>query len=88
LAHALLGLALANKDDWDGAVAEYREALRLDPNDGLMHLGLGLALWGKGNWDGAITEYREALRLNPNNETEVCLLRKLPFTVSRIPDSL
>ena len=55
-----------NKGDLDGAIAEYREALRLNPNDDEAHFNLGVALGKKGDWDGAIAEYREALRLNPN----------------------
>lgn len=65
--HASLGWALANKGDLDGAVAEYREALRLNPDNGNAHYLLGLALGKKGDWDGAMAECREALRLDPNN---------------------
>ena len=67
-AHANLGVALAKKGDWDGAIAEYREALRLNPDNDIAHANLGAALGNKGDWDGAIAEYREALRLNPNND--------------------
>ena len=51
----------------DGAIAEDREALRLNPNNAAAHASLGVALRNKGDLDGAIAEYREALRLNPNN---------------------
>ena len=47
---------------------EYREALRLNPNDDEAHNNLGIALGNKGDWDGEIAEEREALRLNPNND--------------------
>lgn len=64
-AHLILGRALDDKGDWDGAIAEYREALRLNPNYDTVHNNLGIALGHKGDTDGAIAEYREALRLNP-----------------------
>ena len=63
-AHNNLGVTYLNKQDLDGAIAEFREALRLKP-DTVAHCNLGLALYGKGDFDGAIAEYREALRLNP-----------------------
>jgi tetratricopeptide (TPR) repeat protein len=66
--HFSLGYALAHKGDWDGAIAEYREAVRLNPKNDNAHADLGMALGNKGDWDGAIAEYREALRLNPNND--------------------
>jgi tetratricopeptide (TPR) repeat protein len=68
-AHCVLGVALGHRGDWYGQIAEYREALRLDPdgNKGL-HIGLGLALERKRDWDGAIAEYREALRWYPKKE--------------------
>ena len=44
------------KGDMDGAIAEYREALRLNPNNDMAHYNLGLALEHKGDWDGAMAE--------------------------------
>jgi len=50
----------------DGAIAEYREALRLNPDYALAHYNLGLALRYKGDLDGAIAEFRNATRLQPD----------------------
>ena len=36
-AHVNLGNALDHKGDLDGAIAEYREALRLNPKDVVAH---------------------------------------------------
>src|SRR5713226_8898827 len=66
--HTKRGDELRSKEDWDGAIAEYREALRLKPNNDSAHADLGGALLGKGDFDGAIAEYREALRLNAKND--------------------
>ena len=63
--HLARGDALFAKHDLDGAIAEYRQALRLKPRDAKAHYELGLALKAKGDLDGAISEYREAIRLEP-----------------------
>lgn len=65
--HFKRGDELLSNWNWDGAIAEYREALRLNPNNDRAHQSLGAALGTKGDLDGAIAEEREALRLNPNN---------------------
>ena len=67
LAHVNLGLALKNKCDLDGAVAEYREALRLDPNIARAHNNLGVVLEQNGDRQGALGEYRAAYMLDPKN---------------------
>jgi tetratricopeptide (TPR) repeat protein len=58
-----LGNALGDKGDVDGAIAAYKEALRLKQDYPLAHYNLGNALKAKGRLDEAITEYREALRI-------------------------
>lgn len=59
-----LGAALADNGDVDGAIREYREAIRIDPKNPDVHFNLGNALM-KQDLDSAILEFREALRLNP-----------------------
>jgi len=69
-----LGFALNEKHDVDGAIAEYREALRLNPGFAAAHNNLGSAYRDKHDVDGAIAEFREALRLEPNlTKTQVNL---------------
>ena len=65
-AHHRLGSALYAKGQYEGAIAEYREAIRLNPDLALAHNGLGSALCAKGQYDAAIAEYRKAIRLNPD----------------------
>jgi tetratricopeptide (TPR) repeat protein len=50
----------------DGAVAEYREAIRLKSDYAAAHGNLGAALGAKGDRDGAIAEFREAIRIDNN----------------------
>src|SRR5262245_61745008 len=61
------GIQRNNIVDLDGALAEYRTALRLAPNDVRAHNNLGNALRETGDLDGALAEYRTALRLAPND---------------------
>ncbi len=65
-AHYFRGNAMLNKDDLDGAIAEYREAIRLKPDLPEAHYNLGRALVRKMDFDAGIAELREAIRLKPN----------------------
>ncbi len=64
--HVELGDTLYAKFDLDGAIAEYREALRLYPNDANTHNNLGVALEEADRW-GALEEYHAAYTLDPKN---------------------
>jgi tetratricopeptide (TPR) repeat protein len=64
--HEALGNARWDVGDWDGAAAEYRNAIRVDPNDAAAHFDLGIMLQKKGDLDGVIKEQREAIRLKPD----------------------
>ena len=66
LAHAGLGLALAESGRLDEAIAHYGEALRVNPFYSPAEASLGLALAQKGRVAEAIVHYRAALRLRPN----------------------
>ena len=61
----ILGLALDDNKDHDGAVTAYREAIQLNPKFARTHNNLGSALQAKGDSIGAEAAYREAIRLDP-----------------------
>src|SRR5947207_9604278 len=55
----------ARQKSWDQAIADYRKALELEPNDSLTHYNLGLALKYKDEARDAAAEFQAALRLKP-----------------------
>jgi Flp pilus assembly protein TadD len=65
--HLLKGDALFSKADFDGAIAEYREAMRLKPDVADAHGLRGFELEREGDFDGAIAQYREMVRLRPSD---------------------
>ena len=66
-APAYLASALWAQGRVGEALVEYREAIRLKPDDADAHQNLGVALLVQGQLDAAIAEYREAVRLKPND---------------------
>ena len=73
-AHFDLGDALYKMGNLDGAIAEYRTAIRLNPDYAKGHFYLGLALSNKGDLDGAIAEWRTPIRLQPGHASTHVLL--------------
>jgi len=59
------GAAYASKSDYNHAIADYNEAIRLDPN-ATAYNARGKAHNAKGAYDHAIADYNEAIRLNPS----------------------
>ena len=58
---------LAGKQDWDGAIPEYREALRQNSSDPDLEQKLGEALYAKGDLAGSIDAFRAAANLKPSD---------------------
>jgi tetratricopeptide (TPR) repeat protein len=63
--HYLLGNALRARGDVDGAIAQLRHAVRLNPHHAEAHTNLGNALVARGDVNEAADCFREAIRLNP-----------------------
>jgi len=60
------------------AIAEFRQAVRVNPNSAEAHNNLGASLGSLGEVDEAITHLRRALQLQPDNvrarrESEDCV---------------
>ena len=60
-------LACIEDRDFDGAITQLNEAIRLDPNYAEAYRVRGVANREKGNLDQAIVDYSEAIRLDPKN---------------------
>ena len=58
---------LADKKEYDKAIADYTEATRLAPNEAHTYYGRGFARLNKKEYDKAIADFNEAIRLDPKN---------------------
>jgi Flp pilus assembly protein TadD len=52
--------------DYAAAIVEFREVIRLQPDDATSRRNLGNALHGQGKVDEAVAAYREVIRLRPD----------------------
>jgi Flp pilus assembly protein TadD len=62
-----LGKAYRGLGQYDKAVKSFQTALRLAPNDSVLHRELGVAFSKQGNPDQAASSLREAVRLSPDD---------------------
>jgi len=67
VAHLNLGVALEKQRRYTEAIAEYQEALRLNPKNADTHNNLGNLFDTAGKTNAALAEYQEALRLDPKS---------------------
>ena len=67
VAYALRGDEKLNKRDWPGAIADYTEAIRLDPQSPYSFLNRSEAKRQIHDWDGVIADCTETIRLDPSN---------------------
>jgi lipoprotein NlpI len=56
--------AYQNKRDYDRAIADYNEALRIDPDSALVRNNRGAAYQHKGDHERALQDYDQAIRLD------------------------
>jgi tetratricopeptide (TPR) repeat protein len=54
---------------FDQAIADFTQALRLDPNNATIYVERGNAYDNKGDFDQAIADHTQAIRLDPNYAT-------------------
>jgi Flp pilus assembly protein TadD len=55
------------KGEFDRALADYNDSLRLAPNNAISHNGRGAILRNMGELDAALADYTEAIRLDPRS---------------------
>ena len=60
------GIKNAQKGDFDAAIMDFTEAIRLDPKDAGAFYNRGVAYDQKRDFDAGIKDLTEAIRLDPN----------------------
>src|SRR5882724_10035228 len=60
------GLEASRGPDHDLAIADYNEAIRLDPKNAAAYNNRGFAYGQKGDYDKALADFSEAIRLKPD----------------------
>jgi tetratricopeptide (TPR) repeat protein len=68
-----MGLALAKKQDWPGAIAAYRRALDIDPNHAAAWQGLGVALRRQDQTAEGLRAARRAAKLSDNQNADILM---------------
>ncbi len=61
------GLKALRQKAWDQAVADFSEAIKLQPNEPKNYGLRGTALLRKGDYDQGLADLKTAIRLNPND---------------------
>jgi len=61
------GHSFSQSNDHDGAIANYTEALRLDPNLVYALIARGAAYYSKGDYQSAVADYSKTIELEPND---------------------
>jgi tetratricopeptide (TPR) repeat protein len=84
-----LGVVFAAAGRSSDAIGQYREALRLNPDDAEAHYNLALALAKlPGRSDEVIAEYEQTLRINPDNAEARNNLGVMYSTAGRSADAI
>ncbi|MEK6710476.1 MAG: tetratricopeptide repeat protein [Nitrospinota bacterium] len=72
-----LGIAFRRQKKYQEAIENYRKALKVAPNDPVLHYNLALALAESGQWSQAVGTLRRALVLDPRFKAAEELLRRI-----------
>jgi len=66
-ADMLVGEALDEMKDHEGAIREFRAATAADPKEPNVHFGLGYLLWTRGQYQDAAAEFQKEITNNPHH---------------------
>src|SRR5262249_2928161 len=62
------GLGWLEKREWDNAIKDFDDSIRLNPTNSFAYSARGTAWRGKKNYEWALKDYNEAVRLDPTSE--------------------
>ena len=79
------GLAYKRKGQWDRAIADFSEAIRLKPDFAEAFNNRGNIYYGKGQFDRAIKDYDKAIHLKPE-DGQIFADRGLAYEKKGAPD--
>ena len=65
--HTFQGTIDGDNGRYDAAIAEFKKAIAINPNDAYAHYNLGVAYRANEMYDAAIAEYKKAIAINPND---------------------
>lgn len=82
------GLEHYSRQEWDDAIAAYRQALSMDPRSESCAYNLGLAYKAKPDLDAAAAAFRHALNLNPDMVKSLYMLGLTEIQRKRNADAL
>ncbi len=86
-AHLTLGHLLQEEGNPNGAIREYREALRVKPDLARAHAGLGRALLASGSRDEAVREFRLFLKMAQPTPANQRLIEKVRHKLRELEGS-
>ncbi|MGB7250814.1 MAG: tetratricopeptide repeat protein [Phormidesmis sp.] len=86
-AYLNLGALLKQKGDFDGAIAQYEAAARLDPTQPIIYFNLGVVHRTRGYLEPALRAYEYAIALDPTYSAAYQNLGVVLFKLGKLPES-
>ncbi|GHV78305.1 hypothetical protein AGMMS49944_00960 [Spirochaetia bacterium] len=84
------GITFYYKGDYVTAIADFTDALKLDPNNTATYINRGASYFHKEDYDRAIADCTQAIKLDPNNakayyfRLEYIVLRRYKYIANKI----
>lgn len=86
-ADMLVGEALDEMKDKEGAIREFRAAVAANPKEPNVHFGLGYLLWTKSDYSSAAKEFEAELDNDPQHFQSMLYLADSDIQLSRLDDA-
>jgi Flp pilus assembly protein TadD len=87
-AHRILGNAFASGRRYSDAVRQFREAVRLDPDDASLHFSLAMALQQDSDVPDALIELRTASRMEPSDAQPHAAAGAILLNANRVDEAV